>query len=58
MHVKSLGLALRLANARPPGNAKFANANVLSGCPKRQELTVHTVTTAFELGFCFIYIRN
>ena len=29
-----------------------------SGCPKRQELTVHTVTTAFELGFCFIYIRN
>ena len=26
MHVKSLGIALGLANARPPGRAKFANA--------------------------------
>lgn len=25
------------------------------GVQKKQELTVHTVTTAFELGFCFIY---
>ena len=28
MRVKSLGLALRLANARPPGNAKFAMQNL------------------------------
>ena len=33
VRVKSLGLVLRLANAQPLGNAKFANANVLSGCP-------------------------
>ena len=26
MGVKSLGMALGLANARPPGSAKFANA--------------------------------
>ena len=26
MHGKSLGIALGLANARPPGRAKFANA--------------------------------
>lgn len=26
MHVKSLGIALGLANARPPSGAKFANA--------------------------------